>query len=105
MTDEKTAVQNPPGRFEIGVDGEPAGFTQYVDRDHQRIFFHTEIDERFSGRGLANKLITAALTETRAAGQRIVAVCPFVAAYLKRHDDFADITDPVTPSAIAAVPV
>ena len=104
VTDEQIAVQNSPGRYEISVDGEPAGFTQYLDRDHQRIFFHTEVDERFSGRGLANKLITGALTDTRAAGRRIVPVCPFVAAYLKRHDDFADIVDPITPAALAAIP-
>ncbi|WP_436497298.1 GNAT family N-acetyltransferase [Actinokineospora sp. HUAS TT18] len=103
MTDEQITVQNPPGRYEVTVDGEVAGFTQYTDRDHQRIFFHTEIDERFSGRGLASKLISAALASTREAGQRIVPICPFVAAYLKRHDDFADIADPVTPAALAAV--
>ncbi|CRK57576.1 FIG01001132: hypothetical protein [Alloactinosynnema sp. L-07] len=104
MTDEQIAVQNSPGRYEVSVGGEVAGYTQYVDRDHQRIFFHTEIDDRFSGRGLAGKLIAGALTDTRAADRRIVPICPFVAAYLKRHDDFADIVDPVTPSTQAAIP-
>lgn len=28
---------------------------------------------------------------------RIVPVCPYVAEYLERHEEFADITDPVTP--------
>ena len=55
-------------RYEISVDGEPAGFTQYVDDGAQRIFFHTEIDERFGGRGLASALVAGALTDTRDAG-------------------------------------
>lgn len=106
MTAETINVENSPDqrRYEISVDGALAGFTEYVDRDSQRIFFHTAIDEAFSGRGLASKLIAAALTDTRAAKRRVVPICPFVAAYVKKHDDFADIIDPVTPAALSAIP-
>lgn len=90
-------------RYEINLDGTRAGFTQYLDRGNQRIFFHTEIDEAFAGRGLASSLISEALADTRQAGLRAVAVCPFVAKYLTKHHDFDDITDPVTPDALAAV--
>lgn len=31
---------------------------------------------------------------------RIVPVCPYVAAYLERHREFDDITDPVTPEVL-----
>ncbi|MCU1643955.1 MAG: N-acetyltransferase [Nocardia sp.] len=98
----QAADLNPP-RYEISLDGERAGFTSYVDRDQQRIFFHTEIDDRFTGRGLAGKLIRAALTDTRSAGRRIVPICPFVAAFVQKHHDFDDLLDPVTPEAKAAV--
>ncbi|WP_010540444.1 GNAT family N-acetyltransferase [Dietzia alimentaria] len=90
-------------RFEVVVGGDVAGFTQYVDHDEQRIFYHTEIGEQYAGRGLASTLIAFALAETRGAGQRIVPICPFVARYLEKHDDFADIADPVTPAAHRAV--
>jgi uncharacterized protein len=90
-------------RYEISVDGVRAGLAAYVDTDTQRIFYHTEIDDKFSGRGLANKLIAAALADTRATGKRIVAICPFVAAYTDKRDDFDDILDPVTPQAHAVV--
>ncbi|KLL10677.1 GNAT family N-acetyltransferase [Protofrankia sp. BMG5.30] len=90
-------------RYEISLDGTRAGFTQYLDRGNQRIFFHTEIDEAFAGLGLAGKLISQALTDTRSTGMRVVAVCPFVARYLEKHHDFDDITDPVTPEVLAAV--
>ncbi|WP_190812514.1 GNAT family N-acetyltransferase [Saccharopolyspora pogona] len=90
-------------RYEISVDGELAGFTEYVDRDGQRVFYHTEIDDRFAGRGLATALISDALSDTRTEGKRIVPVCPFVAKYLRKHDDFADIADPVTGEVLAEI--
>ncbi|MCQ4122315.1 GNAT family N-acetyltransferase [Rhodococcus tibetensis] len=97
-----TTVAHVPERhrYELGVSGEPVGFTAYRDNDGRRIFFHTEIDDAFSGHGLSSVLIRQALDDVRRAGLRIVAVCPLVAAYLKKHDDFEDLTDPVTPEIL-----
>ena len=74
----------------------------YLDQDGQRVFYHTEVDERFAGRGLAATLVSWALGDTRSAGKRIVAVCPYVAKYVSRHHDFDDVLDPATPEALAA---
>lgn len=87
-------------RYEILVDGKRAGLTAYRDRDAQRVFYHTEVDDAFAGQGLASQLVTQALTDVRNSGKRIVPVCPYVAKYLKKHDEFADITDPVTPDVL-----
>jgi predicted GNAT family acetyltransferase len=87
-------------QYEILVDGRRAGLTAYRDRGEQRVFFHTEIDDAFAGQGLAAELVQRALLEVRESGKRIVPVCPYVAKFLKRHDEFADITDPVTPDVL-----
>ncbi|MFD7997964.1 GNAT family N-acetyltransferase [Streptomyces mirabilis] len=87
-------------RYEIVVDGQTAGLTAYRDRDGQRVFYHTEINDAFAGRGLASLLVQQALTDARASGKRIVPVCPYVAKFLKKHDEFADMTDPVTPEVL-----
>ncbi|MFH8449616.1 GNAT family N-acetyltransferase [Streptomyces fungicidicus] len=87
-------------RYEILVDGRRAGLTAYRDLGVQRVFFHTEVDEAFAGQGLGPRLVQQALTDVRASGMRIVPVCPYVAKFLKRHDEFADITDPVTPDVL-----
>ncbi|MCX5588379.1 GNAT family N-acetyltransferase [Streptomyces erythrochromogenes] len=87
-------------RYEILVDEQRAGLTAYRDRDDQRVFFHTEIDDAYAGRGLAAVLVEQALTDVRAAGKRIVPVCPYVAKYLTKHQEFRDITDPVTPEVL-----
>lgn len=90
-------------RYEIRVDGALAGFTAYVDRGEQRIFFHTEIGDEFGGRGLAGVLIARALADSRARGRRIVPVCPYVARWVQKHHDVDDVLDPVTPAAFAVV--
>jgi predicted GNAT family acetyltransferase len=101
---EPTVVNSPArDRYEISISGELAGFSKYVDRDDERIFYHTEIDDRFAGRGLGSALIRTALSDSRGISKRVVAVCPFVAKYIERHHDFDDITNPVTPAALDAV--
>ncbi|MFC8236075.1 GNAT family N-acetyltransferase [Streptomyces sp. NPDC057284] len=104
MTQPATAptVQrvDPKHRYEILVDGETAGHTAYRDRDDQRVFYHTKIYDAFAGQGLAAILVQQALSDVRTSGRRIVPVCPYVAKFLKKHDEFADITDPVTPEVL-----
>ncbi|WP_433544149.1 GNAT family N-acetyltransferase (plasmid) [Streptomyces sp. CA-294286] len=84
-------------RYEILVGGTTAGLTAYRDRDDQRVFHHTEVDDAFAGQGLASVLVARALSDVRASGRRIVPVCPYVAKFLDRHGEFADLVDPVTP--------
>lgn len=87
-------------RYEILVDDKRAGLTAYRDRDDRRVFFHTEIDDAYAGQGLAATLVQQALTDVRASGMRIVPVCPYVAKFLKKYQEFTDITDPVTPEIL-----
>lgn len=83
-------VTRETGAFVIHDDGEIAGRTEFRDRGTERIFFHTEIGERFGGRGLASQLIDAALAATSADGFSVVAVCPFVRGRLEKHPEVFD---------------
>ncbi len=94
-TGAPTTVTQESDRFSISVDGQKVGFVEYADRDGQRIFPHTEILDEFGGRGLATILLDEALKATRDAGPRIVAVCPMVGAFVKKHDEFTEVVDPV----------
>jgi uncharacterized protein len=87
------AVVDQPGlhRYEISVDGEVAGSVRYVRHPDRLDLVHTEIRPAFEGRGLAARLVAGVLADVRAAGGRIVPSCPYVAAYLKRHPDQADL--------------
>ncbi|MGB2920394.1 MAG: GNAT family N-acetyltransferase [Mycobacterium sp.] len=100
MTTDKTGtptdVTAEADRFSISVDGQKAGFTEYIDHGNQRIFPHTEIDDEFGGRGLGTILVREALEATRDAGLRIVPVCSMVADFIDKHAEFGDHADPVT---------
>jgi uncharacterized protein len=99
-TGAQTTVSAVDGKYTIAVEGETVGLTAIADRNNQRIFYHTEINDQFGGRGLATILVEKALKATRADGKHIVAVCQMVAAFLKKHPEFSDITDPVTPEIL-----
>ena len=62
---EPVEVTQEADRFSIAVDGKPVGLTAFVEHGEQRIFYHTEIDPAFGGRGLASVLIAQALATTR----------------------------------------
>jgi hypothetical protein len=99
-TGAETTVRAADRKYTIAVDHENVGEAAVADRGQQRVFYHTEVDDRFEGRGLATILIDEALQATRADGKRVVATCPTVAAFIKKHPEFADITDPVTPQIL-----
>jgi predicted GNAT family acetyltransferase len=96
-------VSQSSDRFAIEVDGRPAGFTQFAERDGRRIFFHTEIGDGFEGQGLASVLVRRALDATRAEELRAVAVCPYVKGWVEKHADYADLTERPTPDDLDAV--
>jgi predicted GNAT family acetyltransferase len=75
-------------RYEIGVDGVLAGFAGYRARPGRIAFLHTQIDDRFRGRGLADRLIGFALDDARARGLAVLPYCPFVRSFIERHRDY-----------------
>lgn len=97
-----TAQVGGPDRFEISVDGAVAGFTRFVDDSPRlvRIFFHTVIAEAFGGRGLAGRVVSEALDQTRDAGLKVVPLCPYVKGYLAKHSEYADLAVSPTPADI-----
>lgn len=88
-----TLVEDNPAknRFEILVDDALAGFTAYVPRGEVLVLTHTEVDPGFQGKGVASALIRGALDEIRARGGRLVPQCGFVAAFVDKHPEYADL--------------
>jgi predicted GNAT family acetyltransferase len=96
-TGAETTVSVEDGKYTISVEGKQVGLADFADRGDQRVFYHTEIDSAYGGRGLATILVEAALNEARDEGKRIVPVCSMIGTVLKKHPEFDGITDPVTP--------
>lgn len=80
-------------RYEIALDGALAGFAQYVRKADRVIFVHTEIDDAYGGQGLGGRLAQGALDDVCARGLRAVPLCPFIAAFIEKHPEYADLVD------------
>ena len=91
---EITVVRNEDRhRYEAMIDGKVAGFARFRLKPGQTIFFHTEVDPSYEGKGVGSVLARHSLDDVRARGERIVAECPFIAAYIKRHPEYLDLVD------------
>ncbi|WP_306369827.1 GNAT family N-acetyltransferase [Nocardiopsis sp. CC223A] len=88
-----TGVADAPEneRYEIRVDGEVAGFAEYILTDGLITFTHTEIDPGREGRGLGGALVRGALDDVRGRGLDVLPLCPFVKGWIQRHPDYADL--------------
>src|SRR5665647_600824 len=77
-------------RFELDVEGAVA-FANYRLTPSTVIITHTETPRALRGRGIASELMHGALQLIRADGLKVVAGCGFVADYLRKHPEFADL--------------
>jgi uncharacterized protein len=77
-------------RFELDVEGKVA-FANYRLTPDSVIITHTETPRELRGRGIASELVGGALQLIRADRLKVVAGCGFVADYLDKHPEFADL--------------
>jgi predicted GNAT family acetyltransferase len=93
MSELRIDVTDNPSesRYEIHVDGRPAGLIRYVLEGDTIALVHTEVDAAIEGHGLGGKLVAGALDDARARGLRVRPLCPFVASYLRRHPEYGDL--------------
>ena len=71
-------------RFELTLDGQTA-FLVYERTSTVLRLIHTEVPPPLRHRHVGDALVVAALDQARVAGLRVVALCPFVKAYLRKH--------------------
>ena len=95
MNDNNAVVRHDESQqcYVLAVDGEALGVASYEDDGDRRVCSHTEVDSSLEGQGMGSKLIRESLDDTRQSGKRIVPVCEFVAAYVKKHHDWDDIIE------------
>ncbi|ACB94454.1 GNAT family N-acetyltransferase [Beijerinckia indica] len=78
-------------RFEMKV-GEDVAFITYEQDNGRLILLHTEVPPSLGGRGIGSAMAQAILEDARRNGRPIVACCEFVASYVKRHPEYAEVT-------------
>lgn len=90
MSDETPPVTDnaPASRLELTAGGATAELV-YRRRAGRLVIVHTGVPEELEGRGIGGQLVQAAVSRAAADGLTVVPLCPFAAAWLRRHPDAA----------------
>lgn len=79
-------------QFEVMKDGEKAELV-YRLRGNTLFLLHTWVPPALGGQGIASFLAKTALEYAETHGYKIGVMCPFVAAYVKRHPEWYRLYD------------
>jgi predicted GNAT family acetyltransferase len=79
------------GRYVFRAEGAEAEMTFSKAGEGMIIIDHTGVPDAFRGQGVGLKLVTRAVEDARAAGKKIIPLCPFAAAQFRRHPEWADV--------------
>ena len=84
-----TTVRDNPSqnRYEIHLDDQLAGFSEYKLNPGRIAFTHTQVDPAFSGRGLARQLVGEELEDARRRGLAVLPFCPYVRKVIVQNPD------------------
>ena len=86
-------------RYEAHLDGELAGILEYEIARGRIALIHTEVLPVHEGRGVGSALVRYALDDARRRELRVIATCPYVKDYLRRHPQNDDIVVRRGPAA------
>jgi uncharacterized protein len=81
-------------RFEAELGDGSFAIAEYELFPGRIVFTHTEVPPRHEGRGIGSALIRFALRSAREQGLKVVPVCPFFAAYIRKHAGEQDLLTP-----------
>jgi len=94
MTGTPIVRDNPPRhRFEIDLGDGTFAFAQYTLAVGTITFTHTKVPTAHEGQGLGTLLVRSALASARDRGLRVIPLCPFFAAYFRKHPEVQSLLD------------
>lgn len=74
-------------RFTINVDGD-LGYLEYERAGEVMVITHTIVPPAIGGRGIAARLVQAALVHAREAGLKVDPRCSYADAWMRRHPEY-----------------
>ncbi|MBG6105738.1 MULTISPECIES: GNAT family N-acetyltransferase [Micromonospora] len=85
------------GIYEAAIGGRTAAGLVYSKVGSRVILSATSVFPEFRGKGVASRLIAGVLDELRMQGKTATVTCPFAAAFVSAHLEYADVLDPASP--------
>ncbi len=91
--DQQVVNNQAESRFEVMLDAGVA-MAQYREGRSRIAFIHTEVPREYSGRGLAARIVRVGLDYAQEKGLAVLPFCPYVRAFIKRHEEYQPLVDP-----------
>ena len=93
MDSEKLEVIHNPAesRFEIRLNGQLAKL-DYMEDGDSIVMTHVGVPIEFRGHGIAAIITKAGLDYAKAKSLRVIPMCSYVAAYLRRNPQYIELT-------------
>lgn len=88
--DRPITIDLSGGKIELDVSGDVASIAFRIVGSLLAAV-HTEVPASLRGKRIGDHLAQALLSYARREGMRVEPHCPFVAAYIKRHAEYADL--------------
>lgn len=85
MNDPIVSYEADKERYEIRLGAELVGFAAARRRGGVVTMPHVEIVLAHRGKDLASRLVRGALDDIEIKGERVVALCPYVVAFIRRN--------------------
>ena len=80
-------------RFTTSEDGHE-GFVEYERAGNVLAITHTVVPPEIGGRGIAGRLVEAALQYARSEGLKVIPRCSYAESYMGKHPEHADLRAP-----------
>lgn len=78
-------------RFEVSVNGLLSKLDYLQDKD-TFVITHVGVHPELRGQGVAGKLTKAGLEFAKAKSLRVIPMCSYATAYIRRHPQYAELT-------------
>ena len=90
---EQPLINNDAGtkkKFELHIEDQVAYIDYIINKQNVIYLTHTEVPSSLEGNGVGSALVSKTLDFIRESNLKMAPLCPFVAAYLKRHPEKAE---------------
>lgn len=91
ISEKSIVVNQEKKRFELEVEGKIAYIEYILNNENIMFLTHTEVPVGLEGKGVGSTIVSKVLDYIKENGYTLAPLCPFVAAYVKRHPERKEI--------------
>jgi hypothetical protein len=95
-------VDNGGHRYTALLAGQEVGFSEVDPIGKEALLIkHTEINPGHEGKGFGGQLVRHMLEDAKRQGRSVIPICPYSAAWIKKHPEYMEYVRPSYRSVLA----